>query len=164
MNISYDEIRDFLYSEQRCLDDKDYDQWLEHYAKDAEYWVPSWDVDGELTEDPQSEISLMYYARRDGLEDRVFRLQTGRSSSSSQPEPRTLHMLSNLEVATASDSDAEVRYNWVTNSVRHDTVNTYFGCAFVILVRSEDGKLKIKRKKIVLKNDCIHQVVDIYHL
>lgn len=164
MTISYEQIRDFLHSEQRALDDKDYDSWLEHYHKEAEYWVPSWDVDGELTVDPQSEISLIYYGRRDGLEDRVFRIKTDRSSASSLPEPRTQHMLSNLEVLSASEGDAEVRYSWLTNSVRYNSVDTYFGTAFVTLVRGEEGQLKIKRKKIVLKNDYIHHVVDIYHL
>ena len=126
--------------------------------------MPSWDVDGELTVDPQSEISLLYYASRDALEDRVFRITTDRSRASSLPEPRTQHMLSNLEVQNASAGDAEVRYSWMTNSVRYNNVDTYFGTAFVTLVRGDDGKLKIKRKKIVLKNDYIHHVVDIYHL
>ena len=166
MTISYDEIRDFLHSEQRALDDKDYSHWLEHYDKSSEFWVPCWDVDGKLTEDPQSEMSLLYYDKRDGIEDRVFRIQTERSSASSLPEPRTQHMLSNLEVLAASsnDAEAEVRYSWMTLSVRYNNVDTYFGTAFVTLIRGEDGKLKIKRKKAVLKNDYIHHVVDIYHL
>ncbi len=164
MTISYDEIRDFLHSEQRALDDKDYSHWLEHYDKSSEFWVPCWDVDGELTDDPQSEMSLLYYDKRDGIEDRVFRIQTERSSVSSMPEPRTQHMLSNLEVLAASSSEAKVRYSWMTHSVRYDNVDTYFGTAFVKLIRGEDGKLKIKSKKAVLKNDYIHHVVDIYHL
>ena len=164
MTISYDEIRDFLHSEQRALDDKDYSHWLEHYDKSSEFWVPCWDVDGELTDYPQSEMSLIYYDKRDGIEDRVFRIQTERSSVSSMPEPRTQHMLSNLEVLAVSSSDAKVRYSWMTHSVRYDNVDTYFGTAFVKLIRGEDGKLKIKSKKAVLKNDYIHHVVDIYHL
>ena len=64
----------------------------------------------------------------------------------------------------ASSNDAEVRYSWMTHSVRYNNVDTYFGTAFVTLIRGEDGKLKIKRKKAVLKNDYIHHVVDIYHL
>jgi benzoate/toluate 1,2-dioxygenase beta subunit len=164
MTISYEEIRDFLHSEQRALDDKEFNQWLEHYDKESEYWVPSWDVDGKLTDDPQSEISLLYYSKRDGIEDRVFRIQTERSSASSLPEPRTQHMLSNLEVFSATEREAEVRYSWMTHSVRYNKVDTYFGTAFVKLIRSDDGGLKIKRKKVVLKNDYIHQVVDIYHL
>ena len=126
--------------------------------------MPCWDVDGELTDDPQSEMSLIYYDKRDGIEDRVFRIQTERSSVSSMPEPRTQHMLSNLEVLAVSSSDAKVRYSWMTHSVRYDNVDTYFGTAFVKLIRGEDGKLKIKSKKAVLKNDYIHHVVDIYHL
>jgi benzoate/toluate 1,2-dioxygenase beta subunit len=164
MSITYEEVRDFIYSESRALDDKDWDVWLEHYDKEAEFWVPSWDDDGELVTDPHSEISLMYYARRDGLEDRVFRIKTERSSASSLPEPRTQHMVSNIELINSSANDAEVRYSWLTNSYRYKTTDTYYGTAFLTLLRDGDGALKIKRKKVVIKNDCIHHVVDIYHL
>ena len=164
MTISSDEIRDLVHAEQREGDGTDYSHRLEHYDKSSEFWVPCWDVDGELTDDPQSEMSLIYYDKRDGIEDRVFRIQTERSSVSSMPEPRTQHMLSNLEVLAVSSSDAKVRYSWMTHSVRYDNVDTYFGTAFVKLIRGEDGKLKIKSKKAVLKNDYIHHVVDIYHL
>jgi len=163
-DISYEEVRNFLYSESRALDDKEWDRWLEHYDKEAEYWVPSWDDDGELVTDPRSEISLIYYARRDGLEDRVFRIKTERSSASSLPEPRTQHMIGNIELLSSSTGDAEVRYSWLTNSYRYKTTDTYYGTGFLTLVRGDDGALKIKRKKVVIKNDCIHHVVDVYHL
>lgn len=164
MSITYEQVRDFLYSENRALDDKQWDTWLEHYDKEAEYWVPSWDDDGGLVTDPQSEVSLMYYARRDGLEDRVFRIKTERSSASSLPEPRTQHMIGNIEVITASENDAEIRYSWITNSYRYKITDTYYGTTFLTLVRGDDGALKIKRKRVVIKNDCIHHVVDVYHL
>ncbi|NVK40918.1 MAG: benzoate 1,2-dioxygenase small subunit [Oceanospirillaceae bacterium] len=164
MAITYEEVRNFLYAEARALDDKQWDQWLEFYTKDAEYWMPSWDDDGELTTDPNKEISLIYYGRRDGLEDRVFRIKTERSSASSLPEPRTLHLIGNIEVLNASESDCEVRYNWSTNSYRYQTTDTYYGATFLTLVRNEAGELKIRRKKVVLKNDFIHHVVDVYHL
>ncbi|MFC6668783.1 benzoate 1,2-dioxygenase small subunit [Marinobacterium aestuariivivens] len=164
MTISYEEVRNFLYAEARSLDDKQWDQWLEFYSKDAEFWMPSWDDDGELTTDPRKEISLIYYARRDGLEDRVFRIKTERSSASSLPEPRTLHLIGNIEVLNASESDCEVRYNWQTNSYRYQTTDSYYGVTHLTLVRDDAGELKIRRKKVVLKNDCIHHVVDVYHL
>lgn len=164
MAITYEEVRNFLYAEARALDDKQWDEWLEFYSKDAEFWMPSWDDDGELTTDPHKEISLIYYGRRDGLEDRIFRIKTERSSASSLPEPRTLHMIGNIEVLNASDSDCEVRYNWSTNSYRYQTTDTYYGTTSLTLVRDDEGQLKIRRKKVVLKNDCIHHVVDVYHL
>jgi benzoate/toluate 1,2-dioxygenase beta subunit len=153
----------FLYREAACLDDKDWEAWLAHYRTDAEFWMPSWDDDDRLTEDPQSEISLIYYGDRGGLEDRVFRIRTERSSATSLPEPRTSHMISNVEVLSHHGARVELRYNWVTLSFRYKTVDTYFGTSFCTLDVSGERPL-IARKKVVLKNDYIHHVVDIYHL
>ena len=60
--------------------------------------MPAWADDDQLTEDPQREISLIYYANRGGLEDRVFRIRTDRSSATSLPEPRTGHNITNVEI------------------------------------------------------------------
>ena len=51
MTITYDAVRDFLYREARYLDDRQWDEWLELYAQDATFWMPSWDDNDELTED-----------------------------------------------------------------------------------------------------------------
>lgn len=163
MSISIDQVNKFLFEEARYLDDKEWDSWLEMYAEDASYWVPSWDDTGELTEDPQTEISLMYYASRSGLEDRVFRINTDKSSASSLPQPRTSHNLSNIEIVEASDEQCNVRFNWVNYAYRYEHVYTYFGTSFYTLDISGE-RPKIKAKKVVLKNDYIHHVVDIYHL
>jgi benzoate/toluate 1,2-dioxygenase beta subunit len=156
-------IRSFLYREARHLDDRDWEAWLELYAADVEYWMPAWDDDDTLTEDPHSQISLIYYPSRDGLEDRVFRIKTERSSAS-MPEPRTNHMITNVEVLATRGDDVDVRYNFHTLSHRYKTTDHYFGTAFVTLRSSTAGNYLIARKKIVLKNDYIRQVVDIYHI
>lgn len=163
MAISIERVNQFLFEEARYLDDKDWDSWLEMYAEDASYWVPAWDDTGELTEDPQTEISLMYYASRSGLEDRVFRINTDKSSASSLPQPRTSHNLSNIEIVEASDEQCKIRFNWVNYAYRYEHVYTYFGSSFYTLDISGD-RPKIKAKKVVLQNDYIHHVVDIYHL
>lgn len=163
MSISIDQVNKFLFEEARYLDDKEWESWLEMYAEDASYWVPSWDDTGELTEDPQTEISLMYYASRSGLEDRVFRINTDKSSATSLPQPRTSHNLSNIEIVEASDEQCNVRFNWVNYAYRYEHVYTYFGTSFYTLDISGE-RPKIKAKKVVLKNDYIHHVVDIYHL
>ena len=82
-------VKAFLYKEARLLDDRRFDEWIECYHPDSQYWMPAWDDNGELTEDPQREISLIYYDNRGGIEDRVFRIKTDRSSATSLPEPRT---------------------------------------------------------------------------
>ncbi|MBL3558773.1 MULTISPECIES: aromatic-ring-hydroxylating dioxygenase subunit beta [Marinobacter] len=164
MNFDYENICKFLYSEARCLDDQDFERWLGHYDKNVEFWMPSWDDDGDLTSNPRNEISLMYYENRDGLEDRVFRIQTERSGASSEPAPRTLHSISNIEVVDCSNHVCNVRFNWITKSFRYNIVDTYFGVTFVDLIIDDGGDFLISRKKVVLKNDYIHHVVDIYHV
>ncbi|MDP9504631.1 benzoate 1,2-dioxygenase small subunit [Pseudomonas protegens] len=162
MNISYDAVRDFLYREARYLDDKDWDSWLELYAPDATFWMPSWDDSDQLTEDPQREISLIWYGNRSGLEDRVFRIKTERSSASI-PDTRTSHNLSNIELLEHGDGLCKLRFNWHTLSFRYKTVDSYFGCSFYTLDLRGENPL-IQAKKVILKNDYVRQVVDIYHL
>jgi benzoate/toluate 1,2-dioxygenase beta subunit len=162
MSISYEAVRDFLYREARYLDDKDWDSWLELYAADASFWMPSWDDSDELTEDPQSEISLIWYGNRGGLEDRVFRIKTERSSATI-PDTRTSHNISNIEILEQADGLCKLRFNWHTLSFRYKTVDSYFGTSFYSLDVRGDSPL-IKAKKVVLKNDYVRQVIDVYHI
>jgi len=160
--MSHADICSFLYREARLLDDRDWDAWLECYAQDVEYWMPAWTDDDELTRDPHSEISLIYYANRQGLEDRVYRLKTERSSAST-PEARTSHAISNVEILAERAGQVDLRYNWHTLSHRMKQTNQFFGTAYCTLDIGSDA-IRILKKNIVLKNDYIHQVVDIYHL
>ena len=160
--LSYQDICTFLYREARLLDDRAWDEWLECYAPDAEFWMPAWTDDDELVTDPNSEISLIYYPDRLGLEDRVFRLRTGRSAAST-PEPRTCHSVNNVEIVSERESQTELRYNWHTLSHRMRQTSSFFGTTFCTLDVSGQ-RPRILKKKVVLKNDYIHQVVDIYHI
>ncbi|CAM3470090.1 benzoate 1,2-dioxygenase small subunit [Halomonas lysinitropha] len=162
MSISYHAIQAFLYREARLLDDRQWDEWLECYRQDAEFWMPAWDDDDELTRDPQSEISLIYYPNREGLEDRVYRIKTERSGAST-PEPRTTHQITNLEILEEDGDRVELRFNWHTLSHRYKKTDSYFGSAFYTLDVSGETPL-ITRKVVQLNNDYIHQVIDIYHI
>ena len=159
---NYAEICAFLYREVRHLDDREFEKWIECYHPDSEYWMPAWADDGELTTDPAAEISLIYYPNRGGIEDRVFRIRTDRSSATSLPEPRTGHNITNVEVIEERGFVVDVRFNWFTLYFRYNTVDTYFGTSHYTIDFSGEQPL-IMKKKVVLKNDYIHHVVDIYH-
>ena len=161
--LSVEDVRQFLYREARYLDDKQWDDWLALYAPGVEFWMPAWDDSDTLVEDPQTEISLIYYPHKGGLEDRVFRIRTERSSATSLPEPRTSHNISNVEILEQRDGECCLRFNWLTLNFRYKTVDTYFGTSFYTLDTSGPQPL-IKSKKVVLKNDYIHHVIDIYHI
>lgn len=161
--LSLQDIQQFLFREARALDDRDWDAWLACYASDCEFWMPSWDDDDRLTEDPQTQISLIWYGNKGGLEDRVFRIRTDRSSATSLPEPRTSHNISNVEILRQDGGTVDLRFNWVTFNYRYKTTDLYFGTSFYTLDVSGPQPL-ILRKKVVLKNDYIHHVIDVYHI
>ncbi len=161
--VALDEVQAFLYAEARALDDREWDAWLAHYAPQATFHMPAWDDDDLLTEDPQREISLIYYGTKQGLEDRVFRIRTERSSATSLPEPRTSHNISNIEILEQSGSELKIRFNWFNLSYRYKTTDSYFGTS-IYTIDTSDERWLITAKKVVLKNDYIHHVVDIYHI
>ncbi|KRS22171.1 benzene 1,2-dioxygenase [Alishewanella sp. WH16-1] len=160
--VDYQQLCAFLYREARLLDDEQWDDWLQCYHDEAQFWMPSWDDDDKLVTDPQTEISLIYYPNRAGLEDRVFRIKTERSSAT-MPDTRTSHNLSNIEVVAQQGDFVTVRFNWHTLSHRYKTTFSHFGMSRYVIDFSGDSP-KIRDKYVVLKNDYIHQVIDIYHI
>ena len=93
----------------------------------------------------------------------MFRIRTERSSATSLPEPRTSHNIANVEILEQSDGLCRLRFNWLTLSFRYKATDTYFGTSYYTLDTS-GGQPLIKSKRVVLKNDYIHHVIDIYHI
>ena len=160
--IEQSQVCDFLYRESRLLDDEQWDEWLACYHPEAVFWMPSWDDDDTLVDDPQREISLIYYPSRQGLEDRVFRIKTERSSAT-MPSTRTSHNISNVEVEKQEGGVCTVRFNWHTLSHRYKTNYSHFGMSRYVIDFNAEAPM-VLNKYVVLKNDYIHQVIDIYHI
>ena len=160
--VEQSQVCDFLYRESRLLDDEQWDEWLACYHPEAVFWMPSWDDDDTLVDDPQREISLIYYPSRQGLEDRVFRIKTERSSAT-MPSTRTSHNISNVEVEKQEGGVCTVRFNWHTLSHRYKTNYTHFGMSRYVIDFNAEAP-RVLNKYVVLKNDYIHQVIDIYHI
>lgn len=164
MRVSTEErfaIEDLLAEEAESLDNRDWGRWLALFTDDVEFWVPSWDSELELTADPQSEVSLMYYKGRSGLEDRVFRIRTGHSSAST-PLPRTSHITANPRIEK-TEAGFRVTARWMASAFRKGASVTYFGSYLYRLVDDAQG-LRIAAKKIVLCNDLISTSLDIYNI
>ena len=159
---NYDKIQAFVYQEARHLDDKQWDEWLQLYDEKVTFWMPSWDDEDNLTTNHETEISLIYYPNRNGLEDRVFRIRTERSSAT-LPDTRTSHNCTNLEILEENNDEVKIRFNWSTLSFRYNKLDQFFGVSFYTLKKVEDSFL-ITNKKVILKNDYIRQVLDIYHI
>jgi len=154
---------DLLYEEASCLDQRRWSDWVELFTEDAEYWIPAWDSEHVLTADPASEISLIYYDSRAGIEDRVFRIQTGLAGSAT-PLPRTCHLIANVRVASIENDKIRLASNWRTDSFYHQKkqVQSFSGFYEHTIRREPGDRLRIERKKVIVINDVIPSVLDVY--
>ena len=156
------QIEQFFYRKSELCDAQDWDAYLQLFAVDSEFHLPQWDSEHVYTRDPKREMSLIYYANRSGLEDRVFRLRTGKAASTI-PMPRTLHLVSNLRITEGDNGHLHVRLNWHTLFYRLATSEDFYGHATYELKPHGDSWL-IQRKHVLLLNDTINSVLDFYHL
>lgn len=155
-------VEQFLYRQAELCDRRQWVDYLELFDEHAVFHVPQWESELVYTTDPKRGMSLMYYATRAGLEDRVYRLGTGKSSAST-PMPRTLHMVGNVTVQQASDAQVEATCKWTTHVYRFGQAKCFFGDATYRLKPLGPGWVILK-KHVVLLNDTIEEVLDFYHL
>ena len=162
--MSFDEIQAFLYAEARALDDRDWDTWLAFYHKDCPFWMPAWDDYDTLTEDPANEMSLMYLSQQAGHrgpgvpdQDRPV-LGHLAARTAHQPQP-----LEHRGAAAATAAQIKLRFNWHTLTYRYGKTDQHWGTSFYTIDTS-GGRPLITDKKVVLKNDHIHHVIDVYHV
>ena len=50
--------------EARCLDLRLWDEWLSVFTEDCVFWVPTYRADGELSDDPRTQVSHIFYDQR----------------------------------------------------------------------------------------------------
>jgi benzoate/toluate 1,2-dioxygenase beta subunit len=159
--ITRQEAEELLYLEALLIDTGRFDEWLDLFTADVEFWMPAWRDETTPTSDPDRELSLIYYKGRRNLEDRVMRLTSGLSTASS-PLPRVVHQITNVLLSGAGEGWAEVSaaFTCHRHDVRMNRSDCFFGRYEYRLVNS-DGPWRIARKKIFLLNDTIPTVVDI---
>jgi benzoate/toluate 1,2-dioxygenase beta subunit/2,4,5-trichlorophenoxyacetic acid oxygenase 2 len=151
-----------LFREAAYLDKGEWDAWVAMYHSDAVFWIPAWRDEYQTTEDPQSEISLIYHAERSGLEERIARIES-RKSITALPLPRTLHQIGNVELVGATADRLETQSTFAVHVYDPRTAkeHTRYGRYEHALTREGD-KWLIARKKITLVNDKIPTVLDFY--
>ena len=104
----------FLYREALLLDRGDYDAWLALYTTDCLFWMPAWRDDGTQTEDPDRELSLIFYRGRRNLEDRVQRIRSP-VSVASRVMPRVAHVVGNVLSEPIDDKRIRVDSSFIVN-------------------------------------------------
>jgi benzoate/toluate 1,2-dioxygenase beta subunit len=140
-----DECRALLEREARLLDERRFDDWLALYAERCVVWVPAAEQPG----DPRREVAI-YFDDRRRLEDRIFRLRTGKAWSQVPPS-RTVRMVSNVEVFRAGEKRM-VRSNLLLNEFRAGETRTLAAwCAH----RLADGKIEAKQINLLERDQSL---------
>ena len=151
-----------LYREALLLDRMDFDPWLDLYTADCLFWMPAWRDDGTQTEDPERELSLIYYRGRPNLVDRISRIRSGFSVASAVM-PRVAHMIGNVLVEAADETSMRLASSYIVHvhDVRTSRSHAYFG-RYEHALRREDGAWKISEKIVRLMNDVVPTMLDVY--
>ena len=154
-------IEQFLYCEAELCDAMDWDAYIQLYDEKCEFHLPQWISETEFATDAKTQLSHIYWKSRAGLEDRIFRIRTGRAAAY-RPPFRTVHMITNLRPRAAADGAWTVKANWSTHFFRTGTAGVFFGWSEYLLAPHSES-WKIARKHVVILNDVVNHVLDFYH-
>jgi benzoate/toluate 1,2-dioxygenase beta subunit len=135
----------FAFREARLLDTGDFEAWLECFAADGVYWVPSVHGGG----DPTREISWAFDDVR-RLTDRVYWLRTGMASCQIPPS-RTRRVLGNVEVLDDAGRGLRfVRSNVLISEFRAGVTRLYAADCAHVLRRTDTGwRIRMKRVNLI---------------
>ena len=152
----------YLYREALLLDSGDFDAWLNLYTTDCVFWMPAWRDDGTQTDDPDRELSLIFYRGRRNLEDRIQRIRS-QVSIASKVMPRVSHLIGNVLAEPVDPGTMRVDSSFIVNvqDVRSRRSHAYFG-RYEHELRLENAEWKVSRKIIRLMNDVVPTMLDIY--
>jgi 3-phenylpropionate/cinnamic acid dioxygenase small subunit len=140
-----DECRRLLEREARLLDEARFEDWLGLYSERCVLWVPA----AERPGDPRREVTV-YFDDRQRLEDRIFRIRTGKAWSQVPPS-RTMRVVSNVEVFRAGEK-LMVRSNLLLNEFRAgETRQLAAWCAH----RLGDGRIDAKQINLLERDQSL---------
>ena len=140
-----DDCRRLLELEARLLDQAKYDEWLALYAEHCVIWVPA----AEKAGDPRREVAI-YFDDRRRLEDRIYRLRTGKAWSQ-VPASRTVRMVTNVEAFRAGEK-LMVRSNLLMTEFRAGETRSIAGwCAH----RIAGGRIEAKQINLIDRDQSL---------
>ena len=149
------EIELFILREARLLDAGQFEAWLDLYAPQGIYWMPS--QAGQT--DPLGVASIIYEDHAI-LAIRVQRLLEARALVLT-PMPRTTHLVSNIEVLESEADDFTVETTFACVEYQGERQRIYSGRQTYHLAR-QNGSFRIKLKRVALLNcDGAHSPITI---
>ena len=130
------DVEAFVLREARLLDERRFGDWLELFADDAVYWIPT--TPGQAS--PQEALSIIYEPKG-LLALRVERLQRGEMHVQSPPS-RTVHHVSAVEVDGDTVHSSLIVAEWRAGPPDIET-RRWFAARVVHKLRKDPNGLRI---------------------
>ena len=141
-------VEALILREARLLDEQRYGEWLELFAEDAVYWIPTRADQAS----PQEALSIIYEPKS-LLALRVERLARGEMHVQSPPS-RTVHHVSAVEVHGDETRSSLVVAEWRAGEAR------WFAGRVTHKLRKEPGGLRIVLKRIdLIDGEAPHRAI-----
>ena len=145
------ELEAFVLQEARLLDERRFSAWLELFAEDGVYWVPTLPQQSS----PQEALSL-FYEPRPLLAMRVARLERPDMHVQAPPS-RTLHHVSAIEFSR----DLEVRSSLVVAECRAGETRWFAGRVLHRLRREAQGLRIVLKRVDLIDSEAPHRALAI---
>jgi benzoate/toluate 1,2-dioxygenase beta subunit len=142
---SLQSFEQFIFSEVRCIDERQWDKWLDLFDEDGDYWIPLSPED----ENPYENLSIAY-EDRSKLSLRCKRYAHPQHHAQSPPS-RTCHIVSNVMLDAADNNTGEynIYAQFTMREYRLEHRVDWAG-TFHYRLRIDGETFKIKRKKVLL--------------
>ena len=153
------EVEQFYYEEAELLDDGRFADWLDLFAEDLDYWMPT--RSNRLRRQQAQSIAARGEAAfldetKESLAWRIRRFDSGMAWAEDPPS-RTRHLITNVTVRTADHSANELhaRSSFLVyrNRLERET-NIFAGTRTDLLRRTADG-LRVARREILLDQNVL---------
>lgn len=152
-----------LSLEADLLDRRRWEEWLALYTEDCVFWVPSWDTEEALVEDPELSVNTMYLVGKPALEARLHRIRSD-DAYAAAPPARTVHSVTNARIVSARPGAVEVWAKWIVLSLEPRRGKSWRGGWYEYTLAPGGAGPRIARKKVVLMEDAIDGAIDIHQL
>ena len=152
------EIEEFLYHEAELLDERRFQEWLDLLTEDVRYWMPMrrnlifGEQERERTKE-QQEINW-FDEGKVTLTQRVQQILSG-VHWAEEPASRTCHMVSNVQLLSASPTEVTVKSRFLAYRNRLETETDLFVGKREDTLRRVDGQWRIARRMIILDQNVL---------
>ena len=152
------DVEDFLYREAELLDERRYEEWLDLFTEDARYFMPmrrNVPADEGEREFTREGVDVNWFDEgKDTLTRRVKQIRTG-IHWAEQPPSRMCHMVSNVQVLSASADEVAVKSRFLLYRNRVETETDFLVGKREDRWRRVNGDWRIARRKIILDQNVL---------